>query len=98
MSILYCPYCTAAADMGGGLSGRSRKHCSFLLRGPAFLFTVSETTGLNMISARLQACQKKTVVAQKCVCSGLWPQGMPEPPAAWGEWQKFYEREVRADG
>lgn len=46
-----------------------------MVRRPAFLLTVSETTGLNMVSTRQQAFPKETVatqtegLAQKCGCA-----------------------------
>ena len=42
----------------------AQNYCPSLLRRPAYLLAVSETTGLNTVSARQQAYSKKTVVTQ----------------------------------
>ena len=55
-----CPRCSAAVGVGGGSSGEECKCCPALLRRPAFLLAVSETSGLNMVSTR-QGLSKKTV-------------------------------------
>ena len=59
-----CPYGAAAVGVGGGSSGEDCKYSSSLLRRPAFLLTVSETAGLNMVFTRQWAYSKKSVLTQ----------------------------------
>ena len=97
-----CPYGAAAVGVGGGSSGEDCKYSSSLLRRPAFLLTVSETAGLNMVFTRQWAYSKKSVLTQMeglprnvaVQVSAVRPSGVPEPVAAWGGWQGFHMCEV----
>ena len=73
----HCPYSAAAVGVGGGSSGEECKCCPSLLRRPAFLLAVSETTGLNMV--RQQTYPKKTVATHR---EGLPRNGAVLAPAA----------------
>jgi len=57
-----------------------------------------------MVSTRQQACSKEDRgdpdgwPAQKCGCSGIWLQEVPEPTTDGGGWQGFHLHEVWAAG
>ena len=55
---LHCLSGVAAVGVGGGSSGEECKCWPSLLRRLAFLWAVSETAGLNMVSTRQQAYSK----------------------------------------